>query len=836
MLDKELEMHDCIDDVLKYIHSKINNSLKRNTALFFIFKNPLINGESYLFTEHDTVKASIKDSFLLKGLSTKPKKPILKHAEILKIANNALTSRNICRLLDELLYEVKASPSFENVTNTHNLLTHLLDLFNSSQFIFLKDLSSEYLGKIVRILLLCLPQVDTKYSLFKYGTKQDRPITSEEKLQIFLNQIKDFNNLNYNMPFSDRLFLLITLVEGCLWLDKGTFYINNCLNFFQDIVGEKHEKAEPLSENQEYHIQNALNYNSLYLENLSFYIFAKYDFCKTELDNLLVKEIDNLIFFVKFLIADINYSNSKTKRDLFSSCSAGTVINGILNVINPLNVFSGNVKGNDFFPFEKFSIDNNRDSLEKYTSTWANYDHKSFTDPIPIGSISRNSLSINFSEKHILILPGYFDCYKSAILLEFKDEQKDLVRKLQEFPLIFKELIDKYFLINNFTDYNTHNKDWFYKAFCRLYIKCDLSRFLEEEYSASRNWEIKYFKSLINRMYEKVKRDIIIYDFGIGYGRLVRKILKKSNEGDEDANYILKKAKFIGIDLSDTIVKEIESLNKELKENHFDEIKIVINDFRNINYLLRLQDEHPGTYPKPDIILFNYTTFGYLGHRLNFYILYESLGLLNHGGSVIIDQYNPNPEKAPDHVKRINSPELFPIADDSGNIYKVLKTSNYGDERGKTIYHGNYVYFLKSNGKEQLIKFDEYRIWLYPKKWFEAVVKAYNSISNANTYKVDLIESFEGLPESQIIIEINNIWVPLPSPEVLMKKKKYLIENLLNLISDNNDCLLVQENQKKLDPQTINDLVRIKADSTCEFETTAKNIILNIIQKLKQNA
>lgn len=741
------DLYKNIDDILSFLYMKILSKIEigKNIAFYFLYQLPRLRSYSFLigndafknFKAEESIsfqsileidspdKLKIDDFDKVIGDEENEnkvlprldnKEGILTSKELSHIINSAIRNPELIKLIDNLEGSVLIKECFTYHSKLKAILDHF-NTFNFKKYQIVKE-STEF-PIFLRILLLCLPQLPSKYAYFS-SIQDGRIVTFDpkgktysgiDKLKMFYYHIKEFNRIKHGMSFPDRLFLFISLLEGFFWnrlrhndsYKVGAFFVGNLYEFLNSIL--KRGKVKEIIED-----------NSIYLKPIDFYFYGNplsdESILQEEIKSTFNESILAIIQFSKFYQTNKNYIESRNQLDFVTPYWPKTLIHGLTNIIVPEKIHLINIENKSrssyAFETEKYnSFDNiNHELLSKPWAFYSNVANEevTFYDLHESIIINDNKIIVNtynpLNQKVQLI----FEMFQNEDFKELTEMSNHFILNFKHYKYAFKGLVDKFLYINNSVILNSDSSNWFNRAFCDLYKKFDSKRIDENSIHTSyRKWEEKYFNSLFEKInIESQCNNLIDFiDMGIGYGRLEEKLKKVLGKSDK---YF--QLNFIGVDLSYSLLMEAERKNILMKSFHC--------DFRNIDYL---SDWCKKESIKPNLICFIYTTFGYFKEDLeNVEVLKKAYNLLAPGGYLVIEQFNP--EKEPIHIN--DSPEHDKLENDL-----LIKTSNfikYNDSRLKTdnysFYYGNYVYYNLSSTTEEIVKCDSYEIKLYTDIWF----------------------------------------------------------------------------------------------------------------------
>ncbi len=773
-----------IDRTIRAIKSKIVNT-DDYLQIYFIYHLPRMRAFQYLVSgteeSYDFAKSFTYSVF--ENNSDNFRNGIIKDFELAEIIEYALNSFEVVKLLEQK--DFKEHSHFVNLTK-YERLKKIISIFNKADIDEIHKISVNsptVFNLLLRIGLISLPQLPTnpEYSYFD-GKPNDGKLTlgkeKQEKINKNISQfiLKKNNNIS-TLPFSDRLFLLITLIEGCLWLQKFEDHDTSLRDYFYGNL------YDLLNGSQSF----AYKYNSIYLKPFEFYIYGNFikrgannnkdkEDKEKKIKKILRKyfskfELLSFIQFSKFFLAENNYNNAQHFIELGSPFIPKSIVHGITSIILPekIGIFSEEDNQLKKEQCYCFNIDLYKnlpiDGLEIINNPWALYKEDGKEFPTSLNNFNRkDSIALNKDECQILIrVKNSINQSKVIIIQLFSDDKDEVLNSLgihvvnnfDDYKYTLKAYVEKLFFINRSVTLNTDTNNWFSKAFCKFYCEFDRKRLSDEIYGNHikyRKWELDYFSNLINSYGND---EIHIYDIGVGYGRLETK-LKEIKILSE------KQIKFIGVDLSKTLLQNAKDVGLIFEQYHC--------DFRSIDLFGK---------DKADIVCFIYTTFGYFKDSAeNIEVLKKAYDLLKPNGTLIIEQFNPS--KTPDHCN--TDPESFNTKIE-GRDYRLVKTSNLKqpheikDENNNPInldyalYYGNYVYFDCSGNTEEMIKCDTYEIRLYTEDWFK------NIYSHATFHYYNL----DGKEETD---ETKNNNQPIMVVEISKKITKELLKTLNKKVYD----------------------------------------------------
>ena len=251
---------------------------------------------------------------------------------------------------------------------------------------------------------------------------------------------------------------------------------------------------------------------------------------------------------------------------------------------------------------------------------------------------------------------------------------------------------------------------WYSTAFDKLFLEADKLRHASkwngpgtapEEFAARDQKEGEFYRVLINSLMDggttPENAPVRILDYGIGYGRLERKLAES-----------LDRRKLIvqGIEQSTVMRDEaVQSL-----EGIVESCKIETIEFLDVQSSLGREKE------LADIVIFAYTTLGcYSSDEANRTVIQEAVGRLRPGGLLIIEQYNPvinNPLHLGWQACLLNE-----------NKALLLKTSSFTPADEMTVYSGVYHYNLfDSDGTPHALQ-RHYSLRLYKPSWLRESVR-----------------------------------------------------------------------------------------------------------------
>jgi len=841
-------------DILETIYSNAKNekaALKNsgfgNESMFFIYYEvPKLNAFSYLFASEPLISPSNVSRVLKRKFSDSIDK-ILSPDEINIIVSTVIHSYNLedsFKNLKELIkeYQKDGDEYYKDIPTIDNasILIYFLEAINKFDFSLVERLDEKILSKILYILFLSLPQpyAEIKKEVINRKKLKDKIIELGNKIVGYKDR---------ESSFAEKIFLLSSILEGLLWPSgylgtsfSNIFRINSDGKLEENVVAEDSisTNGDFVSVNiyevlkkygESYAVNPDLIYeNSFYLKLFNFYIYSRNAIEEDTICKFINNNVINFIQLGKVLYPELNLASASYYRELLSHDTPKSIIHGLINIFSPLEI---QVINRQFKVVEIYEKNDKSIDVTKYVDPWALYNYFIPKDKTEIISEKRLRSGISFTEKSILINTKFFSKQEYYILLRLRKAEDDidsseigqLINNLKSHPFSLKEIIEKYSYIGNTVNYNVNNNEWFNKAFCELYKEFDEIRNANNEKQKPiyelykyRDWEIPYFKLLL-----KKSNKVVVYDMGIGYGRFENKLQLELREEILDIEVF-------GFDISLYLINRIKDL--PLSSDIF--IGNFICDFRNINYIPKFIKN--GQEKKPDIIFFNYTTFGYFKDISdNKSVLLKSLRILNPGGSLIIEQFHPRVE--PEHVIDLSKEEntnkkIQPAAFNLKNK-RLVKTSYYDSSNEYyTRYYGNYFYFSTEENQEKLIKCDNYDIRLFSPEWFHMVVDNDKKLNvndfhfycsdrefcgQENAYELDEY-STNGetslVKSSQIIIRIEKEKATNPPPptedpeeqKILLEKIDYLINTVVEGLSLSDDLRTqLDENQKKI---SLNDL------------------------------
>jgi SAM-dependent methyltransferase len=671
---------------------KNNNPL----ALYFLYHIPRFGTDSYLLTNDKIAEINFEQSFSYKKFKEYSdgeisKNQILSNIEVNDIINYALNLSEI----HELLRDETIISAFGCLTK-HEILYKILSIFNCWNFDQIKDYRAKpnLFQLMLKISLLSIPQFPVDSSNLTDTPSIIKGNTKEDNFDSLINRYK-----NNQLELHEKIFLLVTLIEGFLWTlnNRGrlmNFYVGNLFKV--------------LSANTKGKITYNIRSHSFYLSHFKFYFYGNINANSSDVKRA-VKEnfklnLSDIIQFAKSFISRLNIDSVQNWYDLSNPLIPKSIAHGITSVCLPYKIGFFEKKGNNLILVEAFEHNEECQSISQLNDPWASYGIT--TDfKLDLSTFNNADISAN-GNNQVLIKTQNATNQIKYIGIEFSNNE-NIPSNHSDYKYAFKAFIEKLQLIHRSASLNFDNNLWYKKAYCILYEYADKVR-VDKQYNINvpgyRDWE----EDILNTFF--VNRDTtVIYDFGAFTGRLTDKILKS---GKKKIN------KLYAVDQNQ---KYLNDLNEFISKNpHKDKVNTICCDFRNINFLFDREEE------KADLICFTNTVFGYFDDKENEAVLLAAYRLLKPGGMIWIDQFNPS--KVPPHCEEQNSDiesiPAFKFTNDSDENYKLVKTSNLklvNDNYG--LYYGNYMYFRIFDYEEQLVKSDTYKIKLYTEKWFKEVLK-----------------------------------------------------------------------------------------------------------------
>lgn len=781
--DKDNKLCNILDDiVITKIINKLQSEIGKDSAslltLYFIYRIRHFGIDSYLLTQSGTINAEISftERFFEKNTL---QKSILKVEELHCVVDYALSLSEVNELLDEVSIDNLGS------LNSYEKLYYIIDMFNTCSIEKLNKLrkcgNGEDFKLLLKIALLSIPQLDASEEYSGFSSSK-LFIDGEEKYKKCTSLVKDFNDGKIDNNLPDRLLLLVTIIEGYLWIIKTNKYakkdngglLDFCIGDLYDILNSGINNISLADENLKKEIIYNLQTNWFYLRQLRFYIYGQFKTNNTKhLEKLLfdvfISNLSDLILFAKSIIAKSNVDNVKKWTELSNSLVPKSVAHGLLSISLPKKIGIFNLDDkmkfkatnqNSCFELKAQSIEN----LEQLKNPWALYkpynaDINNEIDSIDtelIDNLRKNGVLV--TQKHLIIKTTNTLSKSQYIILEVNQEEKDVIlTNFSYYRYVFKSFVEKLQDINHSAGLNLNTSFWYKKAFCNLYKDYDKIRYKKQYPKDFRKWEIEKIKELIGS-----KSDTVIYDIGACDGRLEQKII-----ADKD---LIKKVNTIyAIDQNQDYLADI------IKD---DKIQTHRCDFRSIGLI---------DNKRADLICFTHTVFGYFNNDAdNKLVLRKALDMLADDGVIIIDQFNP--QKPPKHCNKKNVPVYDFLSD--GCNYRCIKTSNHktpnDTKKPYGLYYGNYIYFdISEEISEKIVKCDTYSIKLYTQEWFETTC---NKLVDPNEFIIEIQTSCEDNNATMILTikkspKANNIDTvkPLPTapyvPSTIKKQHNDITKN-----------------------------------------------------------
>ena len=715
------------DDLIKGITKKLKSMPEFDTdiALYFLYHIPKLGSDTYLLSSHPDW-SDFEKSFSHRELeekSTTNHLEILTDDEVNKIANYALTICDVQNLLDEIIN----TKYFQENKTKNEILKTLIGLFNTFNYDEIEKLrkkrKDKLFQKIIKILLFSIPQfpVDPKYAVtatnenlkFKY-------IDSIEKRNKYELLYKDFKS--GDLGLSERIFLLITFIEGYLWSindneELGSFYVGNLYEIIMNGISASH--------NQLY------TRYSFYLTPFDLYIYGDIKPSANEgklhkkIADVFREQFDSIILFVKSFVAKLNIDSVRSWYELSNPVSPDSIAHGIMNICLPKKIgcyemhWENNMQ--KLLPISaSFELDEQKEVLERLENLWGCYkETEPFVNIIDFPKEEKDLLS---NKNQLLIKTENAFNQTKYIAIEFCETSfsfKNILPQIKTYKYTFKAFLEKLELIHQTASLNLNDKRWYKKAYCSLYERVDEIR-QEKQYKKNCNdyrvWEADeldvFFSSQTNE-------SVVVYDFGAFNGRLAKKILHRGKD---------KIKRIYAIDQNQEYITKLRhNLSLPEKQSDDDLVQTYCCDFRNIHLFSENNRE------KADLICFANTVFGYFEDSENIAVLKTAYNLLKPGGIIWIDQFNPNNPPLHCNYSKVEDSELghIPVfefeiknGNEIRNTYKLIKTSNIKKPDGNDdygLYYGNYMYFQISCSDEKLIKCDTYNIKLYTESWFKEI-------------------------------------------------------------------------------------------------------------------
>lgn len=714
MNDKEYLLDDLIS------HITINNEKLKDivvqqnasVSLYFLYHIPRFKADSYLLTNERYVNVQFTRSFssvLIKEIQDDKeieKVPILSKDELNEVINYALNISEIHELLnDKLITSV-----FKSLAK-HEILGEILTLFNEWQYEkileYINQKNLNLFQNILKISLLSIPQL--KSSISQEGeTNDDKDfLTGIDKENQIRNDYIDKYKKNILTNLEDKLFLIITLVEGFLWsLDNnGKLYNFYFDNLYKVLVNRKNNKNKPI-----------IQANYFYLNNFKFYFYGNIQTSleernkvKKTFSDILNDNLSNIILFSKSIISRLNIDSIQSWYGLSNPLIPQSIAHGITSVWLPdkIGFFEKSEKNELKLLGKAFKINEGVLTLEQLNDPWCLYSEcEDFKPSFEDFNHSESDVSSNREGRQILIKTKNAINQTKYIAIEFSSKDNiyntHIKNNFESYKYAFKAFIEKLQLIHRSASLNLCSDFWYKKAFCSLYRKFDELRYKEQYENESsyndtvsgspfRSWEENYFREFLKR-----ETTIVIYDIGASYGRLEKNIFEQWSLSDKiEIVY--------AIDQNQEYLREIKDYSGKVKKMHC--------DFRSIGIIQQ---------KKADLVCFMHTAFGYFEDDIeNKSVLKKAYDILKVGGTLIIDQFNPMKELVHKGVASFFYPNIM------DPTHKLIKTSNIKTAEVNSNfgrYYGSYMYFDITDNKEKLIKCDTYDIKLYTEKWFKEVL------------------------------------------------------------------------------------------------------------------
>jgi SAM-dependent methyltransferase len=705
------------------LYNNINNLDHNNfLILYFLYNIRYYGIFSYLITEKKET-FNYLDSFSYQYLSDffTGTRAILSEEEIENIIKYALT-------LSEINYLLNQTPIEEKTTPKEKLLA-ILSMFNKFNEKNIQDKyskKSDEFRQIIKIALLSIPQIPASPEFSAFSDENKFLVTGEEKKEKCDNLITAFDDIKITLSLADRLLLLTTIIEGFLWNKptntlennfKGKILYDFCKgNLYQfliknidNIVIDNYLKAE---------VYYTIHSHSFYLNQFEFYFYGNFanndeNKLKKDITEVLIANLSDLILFAKSNITKKNIDNINQFPTLSNKYLSPSIIHGIISISLPKSIGIYEHLGKKLQPIKDslFARDNvTITNLEDLENPWVLYQK-----PPKYSSIDINDFQ-NLDENEIA-------CHKSEKKIIFKINNK--IAPPQFMVLCFDNLQKL-----SFSDLIENLKDNLF------YIKYIFMSFVEKLQLISHSI---YLNKTAIPWYEKVFCNLyMIFDpirhrtqYSIIYG--TDKTPYRSWEQEYFKNLLTDKNNCIIHDFGaccgrfEKMLLEKAGIQDNIKYVYAVDLnEIYLGKIRNyFNKKPKLKDKiitKPLNFcdlsfnhlEQADLVCFMNTTFGYFDDNTNKAILIASYKLLKDNGKLIIDQFHPVNGIKHNGVHQWVYPEIK-------SKYKLIKTSNFdivkeNDNYGR--YYGKYIYFDIKNNYEKLIRMHSYDIKLYIKKWF----------------------------------------------------------------------------------------------------------------------
>lgn len=781
---------------------------------------------------------------------------ILANREVKALLHFALRCPNVRTCINDLNSSKKKLFSHLGCSNDSTAsLVKLIEIFNENNTDALRKLENPgLLQSVLHVMLSIIPQFDDAMGASlddnAYGWKSyDEKIARLEALAL------SFNKQGSELPFKDRLFLLLSLIESIQWPKNSSF------GHFGNVYAFLEKNSLPES-------QDLLKRDAIFTRQIKLYFYGSYSenpFPKTKdyLREMLLKYSSDIAQLFKA------FSFERYKEDLMNfpdllEQPANSLAQGLLNFIKPDYMVIGprDKKNNSFL--ELASVNDKRRKLSPSESIdadmllrtpWSTYSlidevllkpekveeiNKEFNRVIHLSPENINK-PISPSSDNTAIFIDLIELIdvNDGIIIKFqnKEDQENLAVSSSTFVDLIRQLVS----YNRNIALGATVNGWYKKAFSPLYELFDCLRQARAEFAEREEHEAAFLLAQLN-MIPNCENPLVV-DLGIGYGRVTKKLFNLN-----------KKLRIVGVDQSQALTK---SFMKNLSEENQKRLKIFNIDFQDLEIL----EEY---YNRADLVIIMFTTFGcYDNDDDNSATLSHAYKLLRPGGMLIIEQFNPERER-----DSAISFEVYPKNGEEAKSlsgFSLIKTSKYEKEATYCVYLGHYFYF-KANGESQnLIKCDDYRLRLYCKTWFEeqrkkwkdATVNYYGDFKKTNgSYEI------YGPSTSPLLITcIRNEYYPSSDTEPHAQSMDlYSCENIYNAclvlyarIKETRNELLTNINIKELtkpaNREAVVNAIKELSYGKAEFEviseaqsaslykdrgriTNALQIMINICEKL----
>ena len=402
------------DNIFEYFYYNIRDEVQKKVcvkttdlAFYLVYHFPRTRSLHYLLPDKtlNTLKANESISYenFIKKASKIKEFGILRDDEISYIVNSALYNEELVYLLDELVDSLNKK-DIDILLGKISYYSKLKSLIEYVNYIdeekFERINKSDILNLILRIVLSVLPQLpsDQKYSVFSdhlnYNSSGS-PIEYSLKVGKFRSSFNDFNESfdednKSSMLFSDRLLLLISLMEGLFWLNEPdySFYIGNLYDF----LGKDQNNLA------------VINKNLIYLKPIEFYFYGKFKSSVNiaeSIKNEILIYLSDIIQFSKLYILKNNYNDSQNIKELISPYWPKTIIHGLSNVFLPstITVFNS-AFGKEVYTFQYEDI---FDSISIFKNPWAFYKEKDVTKEI-VEISEKEGVSLNRGNKIAIVI------------------------------------------------------------------------------------------------------------------------------------------------------------------------------------------------------------------------------------------------------------------------------------------------------------------------------------------------------------------------------------------------------------------------------------------------